>query len=103
MGQIISQLVILENCKFILTSVIVGLFAIGLFSLWKNLLWLFVFILLTTSCFFIGPSVVMLIHVVLSALHQTGGGSEKTLAEIEAFSKLLMVHSKNNSFTLFVI
>ncbi|KAF7998611.1 hypothetical protein HCN44_011019 [Aphidius gifuensis] len=90
MGQVISQLVILENCNFILTSVIVGFFAIGLFSLWKNLLWLFVFILLTISCFFVGPSVVMLIHVALSTLHQTGGGSEKTVAEIEAFSKLLM-------------
>lgn len=92
MGEILDRLIKPESQKIILASVIIGFFATGLFSEWKNLLWLFVFVLLTISCCFIGPSIVMLIHVALSPLHQTGTGAAKTIAEMEAFSKLLMVN-----------
>ncbi|XP_043250789.1 sorting nexin-25 isoform X2 [Colletes gigas] len=60
------------------------------FFYWNNLLWCYVFGVLTISCFFLGCLIVMFINIALSTKHQTGGGTLKTTAEMDAFYHLLM-------------
>lgn len=58
---------------------------------WNGMLWCCFYGLLTVFCLLIGPLVVMLINIALSSKHQTGVGTVKTLAEMDAFHNLLMV------------
>ncbi|XP_015429731.1 PREDICTED: sorting nexin-25 isoform X2 [Dufourea novaeangliae] len=60
------------------------------FFYWNNLLWCYIFGVLTISCFFLGCLIVMFIYIALSPKHQTGSGTLKTVAEIDAFHNLLM-------------
>ncbi|XP_003700301.1 sorting nexin-25 isoform X1 [Megachile rotundata] len=70
------------------------------FFYWNNLLWCYVFCVLTVSCFFMGCLIVMFINIALSPKHQTGTGTIKTVAEMDAFHNLLMkgymVKTSNN-------
>lgn len=61
------------------------------FFYWNNLLWCYILGVLTVSCFLLGCSIVMFINIALSPKHQTGTGTLKTVAEIDAFHNLLMV------------
>lgn len=61
------------------------------FFYWNNLLWCYLFGILTISCFFLGCLIVMLINIALSPKHQTGATAMKTIAEMDAFHNLLMV------------
>lgn len=58
---------------------------------WNNLLWCYVFGVLTVSCFFLGCLIVIFINIALSPKHQTGATTIKTVAEMDAFHNLLMV------------
>ncbi|CAL7949366.1 unnamed protein product [Xylocopa violacea] len=60
------------------------------FFYWNNLLWCYVFGMLTISCFFLGCLIVMFINIALSPKHQTGTTTIKTIAEMDAFHNLLM-------------
>ncbi|XP_076663978.1 sorting nexin-25 [Andrena cerasifolii] len=60
------------------------------FFYWNNLLWCYVFAVLTVSCFFLGCLIVMFINIALSPKHQTGAGTPKTVAEMDAFHNLLL-------------
>ncbi|XP_053998110.1 sorting nexin-25-like isoform X2 [Hylaeus anthracinus] len=60
------------------------------FFYWNNLLWCYVFGVLTVSCFLLGCLIVMFINIALSPKHQTGAGTLKTVAEMDAFHNLLM-------------
>ncbi|KAI4487636.1 hypothetical protein M0802_011992 [Mischocyttarus mexicanus] len=57
---------------------------------WNGMLWCCFYGLLTIFCLLIGPLVVMLINIALSSKHQTGVGTVKTIAELDAFHNLLM-------------
>ncbi|XP_076660798.1 sorting nexin-25 [Halictus rubicundus] len=60
------------------------------FFYWNNLIWCYIFGVLTISCFCMGCLIVMFINIALSPKHQTGAGTLKTVAEIDAFHNLLM-------------
>ncbi|XP_033339532.2 sorting nexin-25 isoform X2 [Megalopta genalis] len=60
------------------------------FFYWNNLIWCYIFGVLTISCFCMGCLIVIFINIALSPKHQTGAGTLKTVAEIDAFHNLLM-------------
>ncbi|CAK9801081.1 Sorting nexin-25 [Anthophora plagiata] len=63
---------------------------ISVFFYWNNLLWFYVFGVLTIFCFFLGCLIVMSINIALSPKHQTGVSTIKTVTEMDAFHNLLM-------------
>ncbi|XP_015126178.1 sorting nexin-25 [Diachasma alloeum] len=79
-----------QHLKVLLVSVLIVLISISLFSLWKNMLWLYCYILLSISCCCIGPLVLILVHIALSPEHQTGAGTSKTIVEMDTFRTMLM-------------
>ncbi|CAD1477256.1 unnamed protein product, partial [Heterotrigona itama] len=64
--------------------------AVVAFFYWNNLLWFYVFCVLTISCFFVGCLIVTFINIVLSPKHATASTTLKTIAELDAFHNLLM-------------
>ncbi|XP_043525843.1 sorting nexin-25 isoform X2 [Frieseomelitta varia] len=64
--------------------------ALIVFFYWNNLLWFYVFCLLTISCFFVGCLIVTFINIALSPKHATASTTLKTVAELDAFHNLLM-------------
>ncbi|XP_043269106.1 sorting nexin-25 isoform X2 [Venturia canescens] len=71
---------------------VVLLITFGIYLILKSdtLVWFYFFGLLTVSCCFLGPLVIILIHVALSPNHQTGAGTTKTVIEMDAFRTMLM-------------
>lgn len=49
------------------------------------------YLVLTCSCLLIGPLIMILINIALSPKHQTGSGTVKIIAEMDAFRNMLMV------------
>ena len=86
---------IIEHQKM-LSPIIIGSVVVISFLLvfWNNLLWILSFGFLTLSCVLLGPAIVIMIHIALSPKHQTGRGTTKTIAELDAFRNMLMVSKK---------
>lgn len=81
----------LEHLKVLLVSVTIAFISVFLYSVWKNMLWLYFYMLLSVSCCCIGPLVLILVHIALSPEHQTGAGTSKTIVEMDTFRTMLMV------------
>lgn len=90
-NDVINKLKMSETKKIYFISAGVGILALISVCLWRNMMWVYMFGLLTISCCFIGPLVIILIHIALSPKHQTGAGTAKTVMELEAFRTMLMV------------
>ncbi|KAK0159034.1 hypothetical protein PV328_009966 [Microctonus aethiopoides] len=89
-NDVINKLKMSETKKIYFISAGVGILALISVCLWRNMIWVYMFGLLTISCCFIGPLVIILIHIALSPKHQTGAGTAKTVMELEAFRTMLM-------------
>lgn len=85
----------------ILSVVLLVTFGIYLILKSDTLVWFYFFGLLTVSCCFLGPLVIILIHVALSPNHQTGAGTAKTVIEMDAFRTMLMVRIITILFQIF--
>lgn len=80
------------------TPAVVGVMSLAVVSLGIVMDWTFVhccclYIVLTCSCLLVGPLIMILINIALSPKHQTGSGTVKTVAEVDAFHNMLMVRS----------
>ncbi|XP_012279765.1 sorting nexin-25 [Orussus abietinus] len=78
-----------DSKMFLLVTLCASVSLIILFY-WYNMLWCFFYGSLTISCCFCGTLLVVLIHIALSPRHQTGAGTAKTIAEMDAFRNMLM-------------
>ncbi|KAG5313810.1 PREDICTED: sorting nexin-25 isoform X1 [Acromyrmex echinatior] len=75
--------------------VVIGVMSLAVMSLgivmdWTYVQCCFLYIVLTCSCLLIGPLIMILINIALSPKHQTGTGTVKTIAEVDAFHNMLM-------------
>ncbi|XP_018044280.1 PREDICTED: sorting nexin-25-like isoform X2 [Atta colombica] len=75
--------------------VVIGVMSLAVMSLgivmdWTYIQCCFLYIVLTCSCLLIGPLIMILINIALSPKHQTGTGTVRTIAEVDAFHNMLM-------------
>lgn len=59
---------------------------------WSYIQYCYFYVVLTCSCLLIGPLIMILINIALSPKHQTGAAAVRTVAEMDAFHNMLMVH-----------
>jgi len=83
--------------------VVIGVMSLAVMSLgivmdWTYVQCCFLYIVLTCSCLLIGPLIMILINIALSPKHQTGTGTVKTIAEVDAFHNMLMVQLKHDTY-----
>lgn len=84
--------------KSMVTPVVIGAMSLAVMSLGIVMDWTCVqccclYVVLTCSCLLVGPLIMILINIALSPKHQTGSGTVKTVAEVDAFHNMLMVRS----------
>ncbi|KAG5319379.1 SNX25 protein, partial [Pseudoatta argentina] len=75
--------------------IVIGVMSLAVMSLgivmdWTYVQCCFLYIVLTCSCLLIGPLIMILINIALSPKHQTGTGTVRTIAEVDAFHNMLM-------------
>ncbi|KAL6259029.1 hypothetical protein P5V15_008952 [Pogonomyrmex californicus] len=64
--------------------------SLGIVMDWTCIQCCCLYLILTCSCLLIGPLIMILINIALSPKHQTGCGTVKTVAEVDAFHNMLM-------------
>ncbi|XP_014481725.1 PREDICTED: sorting nexin-25 [Dinoponera quadriceps] len=57
---------------------------------WSHVQYCYLYVVLTCSCLLVGPLIMILINIALSPRHQTGSGTVRTIAEIDAFHNMLL-------------
>ncbi|TGZ32525.1 sorting nexin-25 [Temnothorax longispinosus] len=77
------------------TPVVICVTSLAVVSLGIVMGWTFIqccclYIVLTCSCLLVGPLIMILINIALSPKHQTGSGTVRTVAELDAFHGMLM-------------
>lgn len=58
---------------------------------WPGLIWYYFYGFFTFSCCLFGIFAVIQVHIALSPKHQTGLGTAKTVADMDAFRNMIMV------------
>ncbi|KAG5318461.1 SNX25 protein, partial [Acromyrmex heyeri] len=81
--------------KAMVSLIVIGVMSLAVMSLgivmdWTYVQCCFLYIVLTCSCLLIGPLIMILINIALSPKHQTGTGTVRTIAEVDAFHNMLM-------------
>ena len=97
-----NLITIIQHQKM-LSPIIIGSVVTIFFLLifWNNFLWFLSYGFLTLSCLLLGPAIIIMIHIALSPKHQTGRGTTKTVAELDAFRNMLMVNTILKILTYF--
>ncbi|KAL6439937.1 hypothetical protein ACFW04_004151 [Cataglyphis niger] len=72
---------------FFIPLVIIGL---GIVTCWTCVQYCCLYVILTCSCLFVGPLIMIMINIALSPKHQTGSSSIRTITEMDAFHNMLM-------------
>lgn len=71
--------------------VILAVISIAVVMDWNYVQYCYLYVVLTCSCLLVGPLIMILINIALSPKHQTGSGTIRTIAEMDAFHNMLMV------------
>ncbi|RLU16238.1 hypothetical protein DMN91_011998 [Ooceraea biroi] len=64
--------------------------SLGVVMDWSCVHCCYLYVILTCSCLLVGPLIMILINIALSPKHQTGSGTVRTIAEMDAFRNMLM-------------
>lgn len=75
----------------VVICVTLAVISMGIVMDWSYVQCCYLYIVLTCSCLLVGPLIMILINIALSPRHQTGSGTVRIMAELDAFHNMLMV------------
>lgn len=77
----------------VVACVILAVTSMAIVMDWSYVQCCYLYVVLTCSCLLVGPLIMILINIALSPKHQTGSGTVRTIAELDAFHNMLMVRT----------